>query len=96
MAMKKLTLHLESLVVESFETGNTDEIRGTVRGNAESSWCSYDSPDFTACRLSCAYDCGESGGCTADCPGGGSGGGGGATLEVSCDTACKLSCAYPC
>jgi hypothetical protein len=94
--MKKLNLRVEDLAVESFRTAEADELRGTVRAHDESSWCSYDSPGYTGCRLSCMYDCGESGGCTGDCPGGGSGSGGTATQEASCNTGCKLSCAYPC
>lgn len=95
--MKKLNLHLEDLSVESFETAAPDEIRGTVRGHNDSTGCSYDSPNYTGCRLSCAYDCGASAECTPECPGGGTGpGGGGGTYDNSCDTGCRLSCAYPC
>lgn len=95
--MKKLNLHLDELSVESFETAAPDPARGTVRAHGDSSDCSYGSPGYTACRLSCAYDCGESNECTPACPNGGTGGGGGGqTLEVSCDTACRLSCAFPC
>ena len=94
--MKKLNLQVEDLAVESFETAGVDALRGTVHANDDSSWCSYDSPGYTGCRLSCMYACGESDQCTGECPGGGSGGGGGGTMDDSCNTGCKLSCAYPC
>lgn len=99
--MKKLNLHLDDLAVESFETGDGDELRGTVRAHGDSAGCSYGSPAYTGCRLSCMYDCGESDDCTPACPngggtGGGGTGGGGGSYDVSCNTGCKLSCAYPC
>ena len=92
--MKKLSLQLEELAVESFETGDAPDPRGTVHGHGDSSNCSYDSPMYTQCRLSCMYECGESADCTPACPGGGGGGGGSA--DPTCQTHCRLSCAYPC
>ena len=95
--MKKLSLRLDDLSVESFETADPAPARGTVRAYGDSYDCSYGSPDYTACRASCAYACGESEECTPACPGGGTGGsGGGQTMDVSCDTACRASCLYPC
>lgn len=98
--MQKLKLRIEDLAVESFRTATTGEMRGTVQA-LESGNCSYGSPGFTGCRLSCGFPCGESGGCTDECPGGGGGTNGGAcsgnaTHEASCNTACRLSCAFPC
>jgi hypothetical protein len=90
--MKKLSLRLEELAVESFDTAGPEPRRGTVQA-----YDSYDSPGYTGCKLSCAYPCDESDACTPGCPGGGSGGcGGGGTYEQSCGTGCRLSCAYPC
>ena len=94
--MKKLNLRLDDLSVESFETAAPDELRGTVRAYGDSSGCSYGSPAYTACRLSCAYDCGESEECTPACPNGSGGSGGGQTIGDSCDTGCRLSCRYEC
>lgn len=91
--MKKLSLRLDELAVESFDTLDVEAERGTVEAHD-----SYDSPGYTACKLSCAYPCDESEECTPACPGGGTGGGGGGggTMFQSCDTSCRLSCAYAC
>ena len=100
--MKKLNLHLDELAVESFATGEGDELRGTVRGHGDSSGCSYGGAGYTGCRLSCMYECGESDDCTPACPGGGTGGGGtggggtGGSFDPSCRTGCRLSCGFPC
>lgn len=39
--MRKLALHLDALLVESFETGSLDGTRGTVRGHDTriTEWC---------------------------------------------------------
>ena len=97
--MKKLNLHGEDLSVESFETAGTEPMRGTVRGYGDSSNCSYGTPAYTACRLTCQFECGESEECTPACPNdgtGGTGGTGGASFEVSCNTGCRITCLVPC
>jgi hypothetical protein len=97
--MRKLNLRPDDLAVESFDTADAHEVRGTVDAHGDSADCSYGSPGYTACRLSCAYPCGDSEECTPACPNGGTGGTGGTgggTWEQSCNTSCKLSCAYPC
>lgn len=95
--MKKLSLHLEELAVESFETGSPEPLRGTVRAHGDSSGCSYNSPMYTFCNLTCKIDCGESGECTPRCPAWTTTtGGGNETVELSCDTGCNISCIEPC
>ena len=70
--MKKLTLHLEDLNVETFETSDATLKRGTVRGNGWTDWCVTD--EFYSCPNSCGVDtCTPDlcyGGETDDCPGG--------------------------
>jgi hypothetical protein len=95
--MKKLNLLVEDLAVESFETGRAEPIRGTVRAHGDSSDCSFNSPMYTFCNLTCRIDCGESGECTPRCPRGGTGGGGNPTIEVTaCASNCNISCVEPC
>jgi hypothetical protein len=93
--MKKLSLQLDDLAVESFETGEPEPLRGTVRAHGDSSDCSYNSPMYTFCNLTCRIDCGESGECTPRCPGWGTGGGD-ETHDLSCETFCQISCQDPC
>ena len=100
--MKKLNLHVEELAVESFETAGAEPMRGTVRGYGDSSNCSYGSPGFTGCRLTCAFECGESEECTPACPNGGTGGcgtggtGGTGGSGESCNTGCRITCLAAC
>lgn len=94
--MKKLSLDLDALAVESFETDGAEPMRGTVRAHGDSRDCSYWSPMYTFCNLTCKIDCGESGECTPVCPTGGTTGGGGETIDLSCDTNCNLSGIDPC
>ena len=97
--MRKLSLHLEDLAVDSFATAPVDGLRGTVRGHGDSSDCSYGSPQYTACEFTCAIACGQSAECTPACPGGS----GGCTnppttttTDPTAATACDLSCEFPC
>jgi hypothetical protein len=103
--MKKLTLQLDELAVESFETSGAEAMRGTVRGFGDSSGCSYGSPNYTGCDMTCEFPCGESDACTPACPQVTPGctqtspercpptGG-----APSCDpyTQCDYSCEFPC
>lgn len=102
--MKKLMLRVEELAVESFETSGADGLRGTVRGYGDSSNCSYGSPNFTGCDMTCEFPCGESDECTPACPPHvtpgcsqtctcpGTGG------QPSCDpyTQCDMTCEFAC
>jgi hypothetical protein len=96
--MKKLTLQLETLTVESFETAGPEALRGTVHGHGDSSNCSYFSPNYTFCNLSCEFACGESHECTPVCPGTGttSGTGTTTTTDPTPQTFCNLSCEFAC
>ncbi|HEU0051688.1 MAG TPA: hypothetical protein VFQ39_00880 [Longimicrobium sp.] len=43
--MKKLTLDLDALAVDTFATGEKDDARGTMRGQADTLWaCPLPSP----------------------------------------------------
>ena len=103
--MKKLTLQLDHLTVESFETSADAPARGTVRGFGDSTGCSYGSPNYTGCDYTCEFPCGESDECTPTCPRvtpgctqtspdvcPGTGG------QPSCDpyTQCDLTCEFAC
>lgn len=98
--MKKLVLALEALTVESFETSGVEELRGTVRAHGDSSNCSYYSPHYTFCDLSCEFACGQSEECTPVCPGGtgtsGTTGCTGTTAGPTPQTFCDLSCEFAC
>lgn len=65
--MKKLSLRIEDLAVESFPTSAPVDGRGTVRGYGDSTECSYGSPNFTQCDVTCQV-CDQSDECTATCP----------------------------
>lgn len=55
--MKKLCLDVEKLEVQSFATAPLAETRGTVDAFGDSEPCSYDSPHYTMCELSCDFAC---------------------------------------
>lgn len=93
--MKKLTLHLDELRVESFHTAPAGAARGTVRGNAPTWYCSE--------QIDCTYDygcetqnatCGGGGSCEATC-GASCNGTCGQSCYGSCDATC-FSCEYSC
>jgi len=95
--MNKLKLTLDDLAVESFQTASAEELRGTVRGFGDSTNCSYGSPMYTACDLSCELECGGSGECTPTCPNTTTGGGGGSPGPTCYpDSGCDLSCEFAC
>jgi hypothetical protein len=65
-AMKKQKLDVDHLTVESFETGDAAEVRGTVRGQGQSEpyqcasgvWTCLETCDPNAtCGLSCNGSC---------------------------------------
>jgi hypothetical protein len=66
--MRKLSLRMDDLAVESFHTGAPAGRQGTVRSHGDSTGCSYGSPDFTLCDATCNVPCAESGECTPACP----------------------------
>jgi hypothetical protein len=77
--MRKLSLHLEDLVVESFTTTDAARERGTVRGmdsvTVDQDTCVSCPVTCATCPGTCAASCGGS--CAASC----------ATCPVSCDPA---------
>jgi hypothetical protein len=79
--MRKLTLDLESLAVQSFSTGDDDALRGTVHANNYdlTVWActghdpncrsNYDATDCRVSDLGTCVTCGGTCGCTgAACP----------------------------
>jgi hypothetical protein len=97
--MKKLTLQLDDLAVDSFTTTSTPDARGTVRGFGDSTGCSFGSPNFTACDFTCEFPCAESNECTPTCPGGGTAQtncGCGTGLNCTTQTAEDFSCEFAC
>lgn len=84
--MKKLTLDVETLAVESFDTSAGEAGRGTVRGRAATN--EYDSCacslDYDSCKVSCrpcdTCDTSCAGGPWCDC------------LPSGCES-CQTSCA---
>jgi hypothetical protein len=67
--MSKLTLKVENLAVESFDTGDEQRRRGTVRGHdtVETEWCTgY--PECISKHCQTPYDtCYGTCGCTENC-----------------------------
>jgi hypothetical protein len=61
-SMRKLKLELEELSVESFDTAQETEERGTVHGNYVTQFCSGANgfTCFESCGGSCADTCGAS------------------------------------
>ncbi|HEU0055408.1 MAG TPA: hypothetical protein VFQ39_19610 [Longimicrobium sp.] len=59
--MKKLSLQMDELRVESFSTGKGESQKGTVQGNSASVGCTdYYSCWADTCGASCYNTCGES------------------------------------
>ncbi len=56
--MKKLTLEVDALAVESFATGNSAEVRGTVRGHDTrvTEFCNTRSCAYTRCCATAVED----------------------------------------
>lgn len=61
--MKKLSLKLHELAVESFQTGAAGSLRGTVHGRCDTGESCYEgSGEYTCqitCYATCAATCGE-------------------------------------
>jgi hypothetical protein len=93
-SMKKMSLDMEQLAVESFETSNPDPRRGTVAGyESETDLVSCTSCDRTYCGQSCEFCSGYNtcNGCTGSaCP----------SWEITCEptspdpvgTCCHFQC----
>jgi modification target Cys-rich repeat protein len=95
--MHKLTLDLDSLVVQSFHTTAPEAGRGTVHGQAaaQTPGCSFDtqcvpSEHYTCaatCPESCAQTCDTCNSCIGSCP---------TCCQVSCYDTCKDTCGHTC
>ena len=91
--MKKLTLDLDGLVVESFAAGNGAGLRGTVKGHdditqncGDTQYCTLGSSCDGSCYASCGDpDCGSYY-CTGDL----------SCAATQCDETCGNSCAPTC
>ena len=100
--MKKLSLHLDDLTVESFDTSAPAPARGTVQGHDHSDPSNCDNSGFCSCNGypcdtytcrctdpdTCAYSCGQSCPNTCDsCQ----------NTCVSCMATCEgyAGCTYP-
>jgi len=60
--MKKLTLNLDALTVESFDTGTETSLRGTIGGHDSLQTCDTINPAVT-CNIHCPPQTGVLGGC---------------------------------
>ena len=92
--MRKLTLDVEQLEVESFSTGGADAANGTVhahnhtRGNHVSCWETCGASCGVTCPATCGYTCNAEYTCGAD-----------NTCAATCpctNTEPYLSCIEPC
>jgi hypothetical protein len=81
--MRKLSLRLDDLSVESFETAEDAENRGTVLGN-ESDWQRVCSGDLGTCGSCQHTDC--------DCGSNNCNGGGDDTMFDTCETGQQRIC----
>jgi hypothetical protein len=84
--MKKLTLHLDDLAVESFDTSAVVKERGTVLGEELCS-CAGSCPGQT-CEATCAFTCDDPTcveSCNGTCPGQG----------YTCNESCGGTCWNP-
>jgi hypothetical protein len=77
----KLTLNLEDLSVDSFDTTATEKARGTVFGEQCTCYTQCTCPGCPSCYASC------NGSCDASCNG---------TCGDSCNGTCGDSCNYTC
>lgn len=82
--MKKLTLELDQLKVESFSTGADGNVKGTVRAHGNPT---------DALASDCCWTSGTDANVSdlGDCPVGGGGGGGGASHAPSCGATCRIT-----
>jgi hypothetical protein len=86
--MKKLSLNVEALAVESFDTGDSPPVRGTVAANVTTGnqiicECTYEVG-------SCDYTCADT--CANTCGGGCGGGTGLCTRDNTCATGQQIIC----
>ena len=71
--MRKLTLQVDQLTVDSFQTGDSRYLNGTVRGNdtVETEWCTgYGYPGCNVSKRGCQTPndtCYGTCGCTNNC-----------------------------
>ena len=79
--MKKLTLRLDDLRIDSFQTTPAESRKGTVFGEQCTCWTNCTCPGCPTCDASCNGTCGGS--CDVSCNG-------------TCDASCNGSCDYTC
>lgn len=95
--MRKLSLKLDELAVESFETASAGAPRGTVEGQQFTAYgCVTD--EYQSCGGSCQWvgTCGENtceGTCAASCHG--TCAGQGNTCDGTCGNTCDFTCDIP-
>ncbi len=83
--MRKLTLNLEDLSVDSFDTTATHRPKGTVFGEQCTCYTNCTCPGCPTCAASCNGTCDAS--CNGSC---------GVTCDASCNGTCGWSCDYSC
>ena len=83
--MRKLTLELDDLRVDTFDTTASSRARGTVFGEQCTCWTNCTCPGCPTCDASCNGTCG--GTCDASCNG---------TCGQSCDWSCGGTCDLSC
>ena len=85
--MKKLKLHLEDLLIDSFTTTPAEKPKGTVFGEQCTCYTQCTCPGCPTCDASCNGTCNAScnGTCDASCNG---------TCGASCYATCGYSCDY--
>jgi hypothetical protein len=88
--MKKTRLHLDELLVESFETTPGEAERGTVFGEQCTCQTACTCPGCPTCYQTCEYTCDDSE-CIMTCIGD-TCGGGGYTCWDSCGYTCQGTC----
>jgi hypothetical protein len=83
--MKKLTLRLEDLRIDSFSTEPVRKEKGTVFGEQCTCYTNCSCPGCPTCDASCNGSCGASCGGTCN-----------ATACGTCDQSCGGTCAHTC
>lgn len=80
--MKKLSLSLDALEVQSFSTSEGTAVRGTVRAEQDCTCYTCTCPDCHTCAETCPQTCWEScnGTCQTECGG------------PSCWETCEMTC----
>ena len=79
--MKKLRLHLEDLLIDSFDTTTPAKSKGTVFGEQCTCYTQCTCPGCPTCYESC------NGSCAVSCNG---------SCQATCDVSCYGSCGYTC